>query len=735
MSVVSLMLAMSLAAASQGAVASDDAWHDSVQWQGRSAHMHAQADGGFVLTAPDGTREIPAPAWRVHTASELFDGLFAMAQDDLRRDSVEAIRDDAFDHGKDIPCHCFETGEKWHYVWTRDLSYAVDLGLWRLDPERARASLRFKLSQVREPSAPQTLLVAQDTGSGGSWPISTDRVVWFLAARHLLDDKVFADEVYHALAGTLAQDRAYIYDPGMGLYRGETSFLDWREQSYPRWTASDVVFLAQSFALSTNVLHVQALRLAQAMAQARGDAQASVYGEQAQALKAAIQRHFWREDRGQYMSYIGGADHPVPYEAYDLLGTSLAITSGVADVAHAKRALAQYPAWPAGSPVIWPERADVPIYHNRAIWPFVSGYSLRAARMTEQPERIDHEIRSLMRGAALASSNMENYELITQAAHVDDGALSGPVVDSPRQLWSVAAYLNMVIEGVFGLQDDDSLAPKLPVSLVPMLFGKGERVMLELHGREIELVRPATISGDLLVADSTTTRGRRTTVTLKSVVSQGASLRRDAPLYAPTTPGAVVLRSAGDRWMVQSEAGTTLYVNGRRVPDSVKTAGLPRTPQQTCVSATRIDKQGVESLHSQATCAGATARVTGAWPRQWTSPMAGDYQLSARYANNHGPVNTGITAGVQWVRVQCAGLAEQRVLLVLPHSDVTQESTRGRFRAGQGARCSFRLEPGFNMTYLAHFAHYTGGQGGAAGVLNPAPVDTLLITPLGNNAP
>ncbi|MCT7041788.1 hypothetical protein M1717_26505, partial [Salmonella enterica subsp. enterica serovar Pomona] len=73
----------------------------------------------------------------------------------------------------------------------------------------------------------------QDTGSGGSWPISTDRVVWFLGARHLLDDKAFADDTWTALKDTLAQDRLYVFDPALGLYRGETSFLDWREQTYP----------------------------------------------------------------------------------------------------------------------------------------------------------------------------------------------------------------------------------------------------------------------------------------------------------------------------------------------------------------------------------------------------------------------------------------------------------------------------------------------------------------------
>src|SRR6185437_16971691 len=106
----------------------------------------------------------------------------------------------------------------WPYVWTRDLSYSIDLGLWRFDPERARNGLLYKLSGVRAADAAQgadsaRLYPMQDTGSGGSWPISTDRVAWFLGARHLLDDRSFADKAWQALNDTLAQDRAYAFDP------------------------------------------------------------------------------------------------------------------------------------------------------------------------------------------------------------------------------------------------------------------------------------------------------------------------------------------------------------------------------------------------------------------------------------------------------------------------------------------------------------------------------------------
>src|SRR6185437_12688485 len=361
-------------------------------------------------------------------------------------------------------------------------------------------------------------------------------------------DKTFGDKAWQALNDTLTQDREYAFDARMGLYRGETSFLDWREQTYPEWTKDNVVFIGQSFALSTNVLHYEALRMGARMAAQRGDDRAKRYAAQADALKTAINVHFWRPDRGLYMSYIGGDGLPV--EAYDLLGLSLAITSGVADAERARASLSHYPAWPAGSPVIWPERADQPIYHNRAIWPFVSAYALRAARKANDPALIASEIESIMRGAALAGSNMENYALLTQSTHVDDGKLSGPVVDSKRQLWSVAGYMDMVTEGVFGLTGDGKVEPKLPTSLVPMLFGKRDAIALQLPDRTITLKRPRHVDGNLLVADNIEHKGNNTVVTLKAVEVPALPLRANAPMYAPATPAAPRVSRDGGTWHV-----------------------------------------------------------------------------------------------------------------------------------------------------------------------------------------
>ena len=708
---------------------------DQVSWQGKMASMSATGDGSFVLQSPAGERRIGAQKFAVHTASPLFDGLFAMAQDDLHHDSVSAIQDPAFDHGAPIPCECFKTGDRWPYVWTRDLSYSVDLALWRFDPARARQSLRFKLSEVREPSAPQGLYVLQDTGSGGSWPISTDRIVWFLGARHLLDDKAFADEVFRTLKDTLAQDRLYVFDGSLGLYRGETSFLDWREQTYPDWTAKDVRYIGESFALSTNVLHYEALQLAATMATQRHDASASDYRAQADALKAAINAHFWRDDRGMYMSYIGPGAMPV--DTYDLLGIALAVTSGVADDARAKRTLASYPAWPAGSPVIWPERKNLPIYHNRAIWPFVSAYSLRAARQVNDAPRIAHELDSMLRGAALSASNMENFELASQAVHVDEGPLSGPVVDSPAQLWSVGGYLDAVIGGVFGLGDDGRIEPKLPVSWMKTLFGDQPRITLDLGGQRITLVRPAKADGDLLVSAQQRTQGGETVVQLKAIRSGAAALRTNAPLYAQAIPDAPVVTSAAKGWQVSFPGKGVLYADGRRVGNIDGSLTLPKADARQCFQVTRLGDGGMESLPGTAACVGDEAKLTGKGPWEWRAPRDGRFGVTLSYANDHGPINTGITAAVKFLDVQCDGMAVQRLPVVMPHSVETQRATSAAFEAHAGGSCHISLEQGFNMSYLRHNAHYTGGQGGASGPLNEANVEALLVAPLsqGTSAP
>ncbi|MDH0171828.1 Six-hairpin glycosidase-like protein [Stenotrophomonas sp. GD04145] len=723
------MLKIICLTAALGAALGTTAHAADLEFDGRHARAEAAAKGSFVLHTSNGAVPIAAAPMRSQTGSVMFDALFALAQQEMAQDRVDAIRDPAFDEGRPVPCDCFQTGARWPYVWTRDVSFAADLALARLDPQRTRQSLQFKLSAARDGRTPG-LFVAQDTGSGGSWPISSDRVVWFLAARHLLDDPAFAEQVWQALQGTLAQDRAMVFDPQMGLYRGETSFLDWREQTYPDWTRENVRFIGDSYALSTNVLHYQALRLAEQMAAQRGDDRRAQYKAWADELAVRIDARFWRDDMGQYMSYIGEAAHPVPYAKVDLLGLSLGILADVLPEARARRALANYPMGPAGSPVVWPQEAQQPIYHNRAIWPFVSAYSLRAARQLDDAPRIAAEIRSLMQGAALAGSNMENYELVSQSVHVDEGALSGPVVNSERQLWSVAGYLAMVTEGVFGVQDDGRVQPKLPAALVPELFGTHPRITLEANGKRYVLERPQNVGDGLLVAGRTTTRGSTTTVQLVAAPAATgfAATTADANMRAPATPVAPQALRKGAGWNVPVAADQVLWKDGKAVTDSKGVARISDDGLQHCLSLTRREGT-LESLHSPMLCVGPQQVLKGEERWQFTSAKAGQVRLRLQYRNPNGPINTGVTAAVKQLVLQCPGQPLQRHTVAMPHSVAVQDSTSATFAVPKGP-CTVVLEEGFNMSALQHFAHYTGGKGGREGVLNQAQVKALTLAPV-----
>jgi len=393
------------------------------------------------------------------TGHVLFDSLFALAMQDVQEDSVDIIKDGAF---FDASCHCFKTGELWDYVWTRDTAYSVDLALGQIEPLRSVNSLKYKLSTLRnDAQTNDNLEIVQDTGTGGSWPISSDRVTWAIGAWQVLqylsggerDD--FRDTMYAAIKNTISRDRIAVYDQRDGLYYGEQSFLDWREQTYATWSANNgTAHIGMSKALSTNVAHYQILNIADKLANEVGEI--SNYGNMAQALKTAINDKFWLADAGMYSSIINTELDSSALYKFDALGEALAIITGVADISKAQSIMSHYPHTKAGVPVIWPQQPGVDVYHNRGIWPFVSAYVMKAARDANNAAVVNHNIDSLMRGAGLNLSNMENFEFITQQSsykdkkHQDESLW--PKVNSKNQLWSVAAYISMVQEVIFGQQ-------------------------------------------------------------------------------------------------------------------------------------------------------------------------------------------------------------------------------------------------------------------------------------------
>lgn len=491
-----------------------------ISWNGDTATVKSVGDDlrTFTITTTADLRDdTPSSKKRTFSQKEgemilqsgnvMLDALFTMALREVEENSVSQITDYSFNNGGPVDCDCFETGAKWHYVWTRDTAYAVNLGLAFVDPERSKNSLEFKVSDKKSVVGGGGIQIVQDTGTGGSWPVSTDRVSWAFGAYETLkylegsSYTDFLDKAYLAIVNTIENDRGHVYDLSDGLYFGEQSFLDWREQTYPVWTATNTVNIAMSKTLSTNVLHYLILDIAVKLAELKSDSSAvTKYSGYRDSLKAAINDKFYLSTDKLYSSMKTTFLDDAATHKFDLLGQSLAVLSGVADVTKASDVVANYPVTSAGPPVIWPQEPSTRIYHNRGIWPFVTAYALKSAMIAQNDKAYMNAFMSLVRGAAFNLSNMENFEFTTLSNYYVDTRkdhanrdLTGPVVNSQRQLWSVAGFISLIKDGIFGMNVDlDSITfdPMIPVVLKTSLFQNSYGIQLnhiKIKGKNIKL--------------------------------------------------------------------------------------------------------------------------------------------------------------------------------------------------------------------------------------------------------
>jgi hypothetical protein len=709
----------------------------------------------------------------VRSGNLAFDALFALAGAEMKLDSVAQIRDGNYNAGAAIACDCFETGEKWHYVWTRDLSYAADLGLAMLDPERVRNSLDFKLSPLRPGMSRSPHMagsndgfqIIQDTGSGGSWPVSTDRVSWAFGAEQVLKTlppeqrKVFAARALQALTNTIENDRLAAFNTVSGLYTGEQSFLDWRDQSYAAWIVNDLASMATSKALSTNVGHYKALTLAASLAHEHGNGELErKYGGWARALKRAINERLWLDDANMYSSLTAPHFDGAPMHKFDWLGQTLAIVTGVADPARARKILAHYPHGPMGAPVIYPQQRGMPVYHNRAIWPFVTAYGLKAAAISGNTSVADAAYATLMRAAALNLSNMENLEWLSgQPLLLDEQqpSLIGPVINSKRQLWSVGAYLGMVIGDVFGVQttaDGIALRPFITSTLRRDTFGKTDVISLnalQLHGKRVSVrihLPPVTkvdgyfsvgsieldgVRSGAAIAWNKLRAGSVIDIRLGRLIPGRQEIRRvnadpytEADnVFAPREP------APGDK-------AATVHRNGSCSALEAK-AGENYSHHSAATCAGRAIEIGITDARTKSNIAvtGANARFAEPHLKHWGRPAdqfsvspiqvpeSGNYALQVRYHNSANQINLGISGGVKWLTLRDAkGSVVAQGVIQLPHARVEKANTPIVYSTPLAAKLAagdytLSMSDFYNMSYLQANSSFSAA-GGTSGLSN-----------------
>ena len=411
-------------------------------------------DGIYETTLvlnPTGKKEQTASHWKLSKDVSAFpqytstfpisDAIYNLALEEMTK-AVE-------------PDSTFRTGKEWAGVWTRDISYSIILSMAYLQPRVARYSLLRKVNKKKK--------VIQDTGTGGAWPVSTDRMIWAVAAWELYKvtgDRDWLQEAYTIISNSLQDDYVNDYDKVTGLVKGESSFLDWREQTYPKWMQPADIY--QSENLGTNAVHYQANIVAGQMAALLNKkTEAQQYNNAALKIKNGINRYLWMPAKGFYGQFLYGRTNLVLSPRSEALGEALAVIFDVADAKKQKQIVSSTPVNAYGIPCIYPQIPDIPPYHNNAVWPFVQTYWLWAAAKAGNETSVMESIAAIYRPASLFLTNKENFV-------AENGDFLGTQINSSNMLWSLSGNLSIVHKVLFGIhfnEDNITFRPFVPKDL------------------------------------------------------------------------------------------------------------------------------------------------------------------------------------------------------------------------------------------------------------------------------
>ncbi|MFD2999385.1 glycogen debranching protein [Pontibacter toksunensis] len=591
---------------------------------------------------------------------------------------VEALYNLALEEmQKDIEADStFRTGKEWAGVWTRDISYSIILGMAQLQPEVSMNSLMRKVKNGR---------IIQDTGTGGAYPVSTDRMIWVVAAWEVYKatgNEIWLRETYQIIKNSLEDDYKNAYNQETGLVRGESSFLDWREQTYPLWMQPADIYESEN--LGTNGVHYQANLVASQMADLLQDkAAADKFKEVAERIKSGMNERLWQEEKGYYGQYLYGRNYKVLSPRAEALGEALSVLYGVADAERSRKVVASTPVTDYGIPSIYPQIPGIPPYHNNGIWPFVQAYWCLAAAKAGNEKALTESISAIYRPAALFLTNKENFVAST-------GDYAGTQINSDRQLWSVAGNLAMVYRVFFGIDmkaDRLELKPFVPKAYAGNhklsnlkyrnallnfeLSGYGNQIKtITLDGKALDKPEiPASLSGNHSIKIELANN------------EVGGEVNHRQDYVSPATP---TVRYAAGKLSWPAVAGAVAYQvmkNGEELEKMTNTSLQVNADSYAEYMVVAVDENGVPSFGSEPVMVVCdkhklvfelekSAPKANLPYREYsgtgfvelnkqqnrqvqvnvTVPEDGVYAIDFRFANGNGPINTENKAAIRTLK-------------------------------------------------------------------------------------
>lgn len=698
MKVNKLVAALALASVGVSVQAQEIVKTDAYVWRGDSI-----IQGEYVAHAPSSTEIVSSyyaqphyfmpveHVWklkndismypRLTTSNTLHAAVFNMGLDEM----VNAVEPDT----------TLRTGKEWAGVWTRDVSYSIILSMAYMQPEASKISLMKKVNANGR--------IIQDTGSGGAWPVSSDRMIWAVAAYEVYKvtgDKEWLKFIYPVIRDSFEDDFKVVYNAESGLVRGETSFIDWREQSYPKWMQTADIY--NSEAMNTSVVHAEGLRILSKIADELGKKkEAKRYAEAAKSLTDAINRVFWMDDKGYYAMYTYGRENMILNPRAETLGESLAILFNVASPERAKIISQSNPTTPYGVAIFYPQISDMPSYHNNALWPFVASYWTLACAKAGNEQATLQGFGSVFRPAALFATNKENFNL-------DNGDIATEL-NSSNMLWSLSGNIALTCRILFGINYEDnglSFSPFVPkvmadnrtlsnftyrdAKLNITVKGHGQHIKsFMLNGKECKPFIPADIKGvnEIVIemdCEEIPAQAVNNQPNLKAPLTPIAWIEDGRLCWNPieyighyevilngkrvakTRQTSYALTEQGE-WQVigVSEAGVESFASEPRsnadrfvveMPDEKTSMKSAEISYQPLTPIAGYNGNGfVETDHSTAAIS-VTIDV----------PADGEYAFSLRYANGNGPVNTENKCAIRTLTVDGNKIGT----VVMPHRGV-----------------------------------------------------------------
>lgn len=698
MKVNKLVAALALASVGVSVQAQEIVKTDAYVWRGDSI-----IQGEYVAHAPSSTEIVSSyyaqphyfmpveHVWklkndismypRLTTSNTLHAAVFNMGLDEM----VNAVEPDT----------TLRTGKEWAGVWTRDVSYSIILSMAYMQPEASKISLMKKVNANGR--------IIQDTGSGGAWPVSSDRMIWAVAAYEVYKvtgDKEWLKFIYPVIRDSFEDDFKVVYNAESGLVRGETSFIDWREQSYPKWMQTADIY--NSEAMNTSVVHAEGLRILSKIADELGKKkEAKRYAEAAKSLTDAINRVFWMDDKGYYAMYTYGRENMILNPRAETLGESLAILFNVASPERAKIISQSNPTTPYGVAIFYPQISDMPSYHNNALWPFVASYWTLACAKAGNEQATLQGFGSVFRPAALFATNKENFNL-------DNGDIATEL-NSSNMLWSLSGNIALTCRILFGINYEDnglSFSPFVPkvmadnrtlsnftyrdAKLNITVKGHGQHIKsFMLNGKECKPFIPADIKGvNEIVIE----------MDCEEIPAQ--AVNNQPNLKAPLTPIAWIEDGRLCWNPIEYIGHYEVILNGKRVAKTRQTSyALTEQGEWQVIG---VSEAGVESFASEPRSN--ADRFVVEMPGEKTSmksaeisyqpltpiagyngngfvetdhstvaisvtidvPADGEYAFLLRYANGNGPVNTENKCAIRTLTVDGNKIGT----VVMPHRGV-----------------------------------------------------------------